>query len=203
MTRTLIQIPVVYVPFGVLDQKTIDYHFVNPNSKDITEAVKKDVTEIIKKIVDGNNAYWDEIDNYLDSNKFDKVYQEETLVEQSLADILQSFREYQGRDRNVDAFLKLADKGVPVIGTESSYSIAEYRKRKNYKDANAMEPRDQFVAANIANTLKDGETGILFLGADRWAVGNLIKTKYPNFKFGKFQKDPWFLVELLKRIRIR
>jgi len=85
--------------------------------------------------------------------------------------------------RNHSLLLRLRDKGATVMGTESSeLLVEEYQfvkeefasgkpganqrsgsRRKALKDS-LLKRRDQYIARRISDTLRVGETGLLFLG---------------------------------------
>lgn len=85
--------------------------------------------------------------------------------------------------RNHRLLLRLRDKGATVMGTESSeLLVEEYQfvkeefasgkagaslrsesRRKALKDS-LLKRRDQYIARRISDTLRVGETGLLFLG---------------------------------------
>jgi len=86
--------------------------------------------------------------------------------------------------RNYQIVQKLMDRGAQIEATESAPLLRqEYSYIKAFLDAGTpqaresaeteynrikdrlLEERDRFIAASINSTLKDGETGLLFIGA--------------------------------------
>jgi hypothetical protein len=73
--------------------------------------------------------------------------------------------------RNHQLLEALADSGASLVGTESpSLLLDEYRlmqspERTEAQAAALLDARDQFIAARVDETLGNGATGILFIGA--------------------------------------
>lgn len=82
--------------------------------------------------------------------------------------------------RNHQLLLELIEKGATVMGTEDLSLLIQERNRLvnpvgknsrvNIADSSLlyddlMEQRDELIAQRIASTLKDGELGLLFMGA--------------------------------------
>ena len=76
-------------------------------------------------------------------------------------------------NRNYHLLFELVKKGATVMGTEDPKLLIEERDRlvnNGVADSanpydELMERRDQYIAQRIDSTLKDGETGLLFIGA--------------------------------------
>jgi hypothetical protein len=131
------------------------------------------------------SAFWDSIGrllNALDVNGF-KVYQDGLVADEEEG--LRIIREgvSQG-SKNYEIIGRLLDKGAVLIKTESlslvkqeyNYIIKMTRSKSlkerevaalRYKLARGklLKQRDEFIAAIINETLAEGETGILFIGA--------------------------------------
>jgi hypothetical protein len=90
--------------------------------------------------------------------------------------------------RNYELLLALHAKGAVLMGTESlELLLDEYLLIKNYLDqdkntdmqemeqkgADLLRQRDKFIAERINDTLKVGESGLLFLGLLHSLAGNL------------------------------
>ena len=103
-------------------------------------------------------------------------------------------------NRNHQLLLRLMDRGATIMGTESAdLLVQEYQMAKESLAARPpraagvaalrraltdalLERRDRFVAQRINETLKPGETGILFLGMLHSLEGYLqqdVKVIYP------------------------
>ncbi len=103
--------------------------------------------------------------------------------------------------RNHQLLLRLKEKGATIMGTESpELLVEEYQSAKRaFASADTMEAaairrrpktigdsllkrRDQFIAARINGTLREHETGLLFLGlfhsVEQW-LDNDIELIYP------------------------
>jgi hypothetical protein len=131
------------------------------------------------------STFWDSIGRFLDLldvNGF-KVYQDGLVADG--AEALKIVREgaIQG-SKNYEIIGRLLEKGAVLVKTESlSLVKQEYhyitkitrskssRERKvaalRYKLAQGklLKQRDEFIAGRISETLAEGETGILFIGA--------------------------------------
>ena len=189
--KRLIVIPLVHVPFGVWESKRLEYTFgKDPNP----------VT--VKKIIDGHKIYWDMVDCYLKQEHFDKVYQEGSEVEYSVQEFLEGFGRYKGKDRNVDAFFGLINRGVEFVRTESTYARNETNRRSIFEEPDELEPCDSFIAKNINNTLRDGQRGVLFLGV-KHGVDIILNEKYQETKAERFHQDPSYLIDLLNSISVK
>jgi len=103
-----------------------------------------------------------------------RVYQDGLPVCGKELQIVQDIADSGGRNHQL--LLNLVQKGATLMGTEDpSLLIKEYQLIKNTsqqkssgkdteKRANYIAERDAFIANRIDTTLKEGETGILFLG---------------------------------------
>ena len=189
--KELIQIPLVHVPFGVWEPERLEHVFgKNPNP------------EVIKKIVDGYKSYWDSVDQYLVQGHFDKVYQEASEVEHSAQEFLKGFGKYRGKDRNVDAFFRLVDRGVKFIRTESIHARNESNRRRISEEPNELEPSDLFIAKHIDDTLGYEQRGVLFLGVEH-GVDKILNERYKGIKAERFHQDPSYLIGLLNSISVK
>lgn len=127
----------------------------------------------LKKI----NKLWDHIEKRLNQRRLcyrkTKIYQDGLPVCGRERDIV---REIAGNgSKNHQLLLKLIEKGATLVGTEDpALLIKEYKmikeaamKKKEHAGGQKhsfMAERDMFIAQRIEETLKDGETGILFMG---------------------------------------
>ncbi len=130
-------------------------------------------------------SFWSDVENIL--NKLNlafaqaRVYQDGLPVCSKELDIVSELAKRGSANHQI--LVHLIEKGATVMGTESAeLLIEEYNLIKRIletgdaKDALAIEigqksaselllkKRDAFIAARIHQTLKPGETGILFLG---------------------------------------
>lgn len=73
--------------------------------------------------------------------------------------------------RNHQLLERLARQGATLVGTEApALLLEEYRllqspERQPEQEAALLEKRDRFIAERIELTLRDDETGLLFIGA--------------------------------------
>jgi hypothetical protein len=127
---------------------------------------------------------WTEIEGLLDglALNFEKVrlYQDGLAVCGREAEIVAELA--RAGNRNHQLLLRLMAKGATLMGTEAGdLLVEEYQRVKQTLTARApkaaalvaqrqarsealLKRRDQFIANRIHETLKEGETGILFLG---------------------------------------
>jgi hypothetical protein len=96
--------------------------------------------------------------------------------------------------KNYQIIRKLMDRGARIEATESpdllrqeySYIKAILEAKTDHERAEAaamydqvkdhlMEDRDSFIAQTISSTLKDGETGLLFIGASHNVIPKIAK----------------------------
>lgn len=105
----------------------------------------------------------------LDYNKL-RLYQDGMPVCDREAEIVNKLA--AAGNTNHQLLQELIEKGATIMGTEDPALLIMERdrlinspeeKRQLYDDL--MEQRDEYIAQRIAATLKDGETGILFMGA--------------------------------------
>lgn len=130
--------------------------------------------EHVKKIHD----LWMGIEEYLNQKqlcyKDVKIYQDGLPVCGNELQIVQDIAKRGGRNHQL--LLKLIDKGANLMGTEDPVLLMkEYQLIKNEVvqgstkkgtrgKCSYINERDAFIVHRIDETLKDGETGILFLG---------------------------------------
>lgn len=143
-----------------------------------------------REIVSG---FWDSITRFFDSinvNDF-KVYQDGLVAngEEGLKIVRQGVKE---GSRNYEIVLSLLRRGAIIVKTEDiplvkkEYSlitkIAQARSlhqkatvtlRYKLDREKILRQRDNFIATRIKETLKEGETGILFIGAYHDVVARL------------------------------
>lgn len=123
------------------------------------------------------NDLWGSIETYLDQkclcyNKV-RVYQDGLPVCGNELQIIQDIANKGGKNHLL--IVKLVNRGAALMGTEDPVLLMkEYQlikntatrrvNEKNKAKLNYMSERDAFIAQRINDTLKDDETGILFLG---------------------------------------
>ena len=98
-------------------------------------------------------------------------------------------------NRNYQLLLELAKKGATIMGTEDPKLLIEERARHhlivNQTDVAApaydelVEQRDESIAQRIDSTLKEGEIGLLFIGALHRVVERLPKDIQVHNPFNK------------------
>jgi len=133
--------------------------------------------------------FWEELDKSLEKRIKDidirkvKIYQDAQVVNGLVGiKIVEEIAERGSRNHQI--ILKLINKGAVLMKTESFEALKEeyfliksmmtaknpveaeqaaiaYEKRKG----DLLRRRDEYIARNIDKTLKEGETGILFIGA--------------------------------------
>jgi len=83
-------------------------------------------------------------------------------------------------NRNYQLLLELVNKGATMMGSEDPKLLIEERERLEKKSIalsydDLMKRRDEYIAQRIASTLKDGEIGILLIGALHKVLDKLPK----------------------------
>jgi hypothetical protein len=156
-----------------------------------TAKLTPDLWQRHKEIV---SAFWDSIGRFLDLldvNSF-KVYQDGLVADG--AEALKIVREgiSQG-SKNSEIIGRLLERGAVLIKTEAlslvkqEYNyITKMARSKSLKEREVatlryklargklLKQRDEFIAARINETLAEGESGILFIGAYHDVVHSLV-----------------------------
>ncbi len=167
MERRLIYIPIIHTE--------IDMGSLAESLK--KEYIRKYGMVLWQQHLEKINNLWTDIEDRLNQRHlcYDqvKIYQDGLPVCGKELHIVQDIAKKGGRNHQL--LLKLVDKGATLIGTEDpsllmkEYQLikgATHRKsgKKDTAGCNYIAERDTFIAHRINETLKDGETGILFLG---------------------------------------
>ena len=160
--RKLLYIPIVHTPedFGShLEKVRRQYIARHGHSK------WRDPTEALEK-------FWRELSNALLNLPVDyakvRVYQDSLPVCGRELQIVEALA--QDGNRNYQLLSELVKKGATVMGSEDPKLLIEERDRLSRKSVTGsyddlMERRDEYIAQRIASTLKDGEIGLLLMGA--------------------------------------
>ncbi len=188
--RRLIFIPIVHtsVDLGTLSESVKDYYL-----KAFGPAIWNQREHFVAKL-------WNNIQKNV--NKLDLDYKKVRIYQDGLPlcgfewEIAEELA--RAGSSNHQLILDLLGKGATLMGTEDpQLLIREYQIQQNAKEevhsrrenledaASLLEARDRFIAKRIAETLQDGETGLLFLGAaHRLDALNssdiLLETMFPN-----------------------
>ena len=129
--------------------------------------------------IKGVDALWQEIRTKVMALEIDfhkiKVYQDGLPVCGRELEIVQDLAR-QG-SKNHQLLVELAERGATIMGTEDAQLLVEeYLRLRDGLDADSetgdrvtpgedlLHRRDLYVAKRIRETLRDGETGILFIG---------------------------------------
>ncbi len=139
--------------------------------------------------------FWDELEKEIFQLNLDfkhtRIYQDGLPCEGEIGmKIINSTAELGSK--NYQIIEKLVVKGAKVVATESpqllieernllletlnSSSTAEKEEAKKKYDSKKdilLEQRDAYIASRINNTLEDGKTGILFIGAEHNVIPKL------------------------------
>ncbi len=185
------QIPIVHVPWGAWEKERLEYSFgENPDP------------DVVRRIVGGDKSYWDGVDAFLEANTFTTVYQEASYVERPSDEFLEGFGRYKGKDRNVDAFFRLLERGTKFVTTESREAYDEFRRRQVFEKPDMMTPRDLFMAYRIDETLMEGENAVLFLGVEH-KVDDILRNSCKSISVQRFSQDPSYLIGLMEAIQVQ
>lgn len=168
MGRRLIYIPIIHteVDMGSLAEPLKKEYIKKYGMHKWEQHLKKinDLWTGIELRLNQKNLRYDQV----------RVYQDGLPVCGKELQIVQDIADSGGRNHQL--LLNLVQKGATLMGTEDpSLLIKEYQLIKNTsqqkssgkdteKRANYIAERDAFIANRIDTTLKEGETGILFLG---------------------------------------
>lgn len=141
--------------------------------------------------------FWDEVDREVDGLGLAlekvRIYQDGLPCAGELGERIVRETADKG-SKNYQIIRKLMDRGARIEATESPdllrqeygyiKAILEAKTDQERAEAAAsydqvkdrlMEDRDMFIAQNISSTLKDGETGLLFIGASHNVIPKLEK----------------------------
>ena len=138
-------------------------------------------------------GFWDSIDGYFDSLnvKIFKIYQD-GLVANGVVGLKIVADGVKKGSKNYEIVSRLIKRGAQLVKTESfpavkkeyDYLIQITKAKKSIKKIIAalnyrfhkkilLKKRDEFIAKTIDNTLKQDETGVLFLGAHHEIIPRL------------------------------
>ncbi|MBD3182388.1 hypothetical protein GF312_08855 [Candidatus Poribacteria bacterium] len=172
--RELLYIPIVHTP------EDLGNHLSEARKQYTARYGESKWEEHIKAV----ENFWTEIRNTLlnlpINYKKAKIYQDSLPVCNQELKIVQALAE--DGNRNYKLLLELIQKGASIVGTEASELLLEERERlKNMgvvgstnKYDDLMKRRDEYIACRIDSTLKDGETGLLFMGALHKVTDKLV-----------------------------
>jgi hypothetical protein len=141
--------------------------------------------------------FWDEVNDEIDRLGLDveklRIFQDGLPVAGELGERIVRETAQKG-SKNYMIINRLMDKGAKLEATEDpkllmqEYShikaLLEAKTEKERVDAAAsydqvkdrlMEDRDDFIAGSISSSLKEGETGLLFIGASHNVVPRVAK----------------------------
>jgi hypothetical protein len=160
--RKLFYIPVVHTPEDLGSHlEEVKKHYVTRHGIDRW----REHTEELEK-------FWRELRSALLSMPIDytklKLYQDSLPVCGSETKIVKELA--QSGNRNYQILLELMNKGAKILGTEDPKLLIEERERLKERTAvssydDLMERRDKYIAKRIDITLKEGEIGLLLIGA--------------------------------------
>jgi len=140
-------------------------------------------------------GFWDSIDHYFEHFEVKnlKIYQDGLVADEEMGQKIISEGRKQG-SRNFEIVSKLMDRGAQLVKTEDfslvkkeyDYLMKILKSKKKikkildvlvykFRKIKLLKERDEFIAQNINETLKQGETAILFLGAEHEIVSKLTK----------------------------
>ncbi len=176
-TRTLIYIPVIH---SGSDMGTIANDISRKGVVELGEETWQSHIKTVEK-------YWDVIANYCEElnlkGKSLKIYQDGMVADGEIASKIIEDNLKMG-SRNYQIISSLMSRGAEIVKTEDfglvkkelelykSISASDSLLKKlikilliKVKRKSLMKKRDAFISSILANTLKPGETGLIFLGA--------------------------------------
>jgi len=167
--RKLIYVPIVH--------SEVDFGSLTHNLR--KRYIDRFGLSVWRQRVKGVDAVWQEIRTKVIALEIDfhkiKVYQDGLPVCGRELEIVQDLAR-QG-SKNHQLLVELAERGATIMGTEDAQLLVEeYLRLRDGLDADSetgdrvtpgedlLHRRDLYVAKRIRETLRDGETGILFIG---------------------------------------
>jgi len=167
--RKLIYVPIVH--------SEVDFGSLTHNLR--KRYIDRFGLSVWRQRVKGVDALWQEIRTKVIALEIDfhkiKVYQDGLPVCGRELEIVQDLAR-QG-SKNHQLLVELAERGATIMGTEDAQLLVEeYLRLRDGLDADSetgdrvtpgedlLHRRDLYVAKRIRETLRDGETGILFIG---------------------------------------
>jgi hypothetical protein len=175
--RKLVHIPIVHTP------EDLGSHLPEVKREYIARHGLSNWRHHIKAL----DRFWQELSETLlhlpvDYTKL-KLYQDGLPVFGRELEMVKELAE--NGNRNYRLLFELAKRGAVVVGSEDPQLLIEERDRLIKKGVanpdlanpydELMERRDNYIAQRIASTLKDGEIGLLFMGALHRVVDKLPK----------------------------
>jgi len=170
--RKLFYIPIVHTP------EDLGSHLEEVKRQYITRhgPVKwRDHLEAVSK-------FWGELSEALLNLPVDytnmRLYQDSLPVCEGELEIVKELANHG--NKNHQLLRELLRKGATVMGTEDPKLLVEEREQLAKKSTisvydDLMMRRDKYIARRIASTLKDGEIGILLMGAFHKVLNELSK----------------------------
>lgn len=166
-----------------------------------------------KKHKEAVEGFWNVVSEYansLDAGNL-RIYQDGLMADGELGMTIVVDSAKKG-SRNYEIILTLVERGARIVKTEDvsllkqefDYIVGMTREKSavkrllaalkyRMKKKKLLEERDKFIAKTINETLKDGETGILFLGAyhnvpDKLSEDIVVEQLKDKDKVGEYQK---------------
>lgn len=138
------------------------------------------------------DAYWDGLDGYLSQRSVDRIFQDSCFFPFLEEDM---HRRMSSETRNSKAICDLVRRGAKLMRTESFLLVAGHAlgsvvAREDFVKSGLygafIERRDRRVARSIGRGLRDGETGVLFMGGAH-KVDEVLRTQYPSIAVERYE----------------
>lgn len=173
--RTLLYVPVIHTR---ADLGSLAKAIAERGTKDLGEELWRRHEEVV-------NVFWDTVINYFDSREAGgfKIYQDGMLADGEMGQKIVDEGVKSG-SKNYEIVSRLLQKGAILVRTEELALVSEERDRLikitqaktvprklllliKYKltKNRLLNKRDKFIARRIDETLNQGETGVIFIGA--------------------------------------
>jgi hypothetical protein len=154
--RQLVQVPLIHDPWT-------EMHCA-PFLHDRRITVPHDLEQLFRTAYD---HYWDGIDSALSPIAIHRVYQDGMAAPQQ-GRTWDEILAYIPQSRNVQTLRRLVAKGAILEPAEDA-AVQQKALHATVQGSAAdaaglLQQRDMIIASNIARTLQDGETGVLFIG---------------------------------------
>ncbi len=180
--RKLVYIRIVHtsVDMGSLSEKL---------QEEMISRIGKDKWEEIQRMI---QKFWEELEKELFGLNFDfehtKIYQDGLPIGDEVGMKIVHNTADLG-SQNYRLIEKLVENKAKIVATESPELLIEERnlqmdiynsstpeerekakKRYETREKTLLQERDKYIASRISSTLMDGETGILFIGAEHSVI---------------------------------
>jgi hypothetical protein len=190
MSKNLINITLIHDP-------------ITEAGKSLLPGLQEKLTAIDTVLIDRSNHlhddYWEQVEKYLQGFNINRIYQD-SVVKEILTDV-KNCGEPFNKSRNLSLVKKLIKSGSILEPTESLDLLLDffYKTREGILD---LTERDKYIVDNIAETLQERETGVLFIGI-KHQTKQILEQKYPNIHIYRMPIDTAPLLDVTREIYLQ